>query len=231
MITRLVEPELLDSLPADDPRAVASRRDLRVINAWMGNAGHLSAAIRKLGFPPRRVLEIGTGDGTLMLKLSRAIPAGAELWLLDLEPVVSGKTVAALRDRGYSVGIARSRIEDWVEGVKKRDFDLIIANLVLHHFSDQEIKRVFVQFSKLTRSFISCDPRRWTPALWATRALWLLGCNDVTRHDAVISVRAGFRDSELSQLWPTESGFRLTERPAGFSSHLFSASHQPSSPG
>ena len=34
---RLVQPELLDSLPPDDPRARGSRRDLRRVNWWMGH--------------------------------------------------------------------------------------------------------------------------------------------------------------------------------------------------
>ena len=34
---RIVQPELLDALPPDDPRAVRSRRDLRRVNAWMRN--------------------------------------------------------------------------------------------------------------------------------------------------------------------------------------------------
>ena len=33
----------------------------------------------------------------------------------------------------------------------------------------------------------------------------------MTRHDAVVSVRAGFRDGELSALWPHEPGWKLDE--------------------
>ena len=63
MIARRVEPELLDALPADNPDAVRSRRDLRIINCWMANARHLTAAIRAIPFPIRNVLELGSGEG------------------------------------------------------------------------------------------------------------------------------------------------------------------------
>ena len=53
--------------------------------------------------------------------------------------------------------------------------------------------------------------------------LRLIGCNDVTRHAAKISVRAGFTENELSALWPSDSGWRLTERPAGQFTHCFVA--------
>src|SRR5688572_12134903 len=72
MMQRLVEPELLDSLPADHPEAIRSRRDLRIINRWMGNARHLARAIYSIEPPPRKVLELGTGDGTLLLQLANS---------------------------------------------------------------------------------------------------------------------------------------------------------------
>jgi len=56
-----------------------------------------------------------------------------------------------------------------------------------------------------------------------SRLLRLIGCNRVTRHDAPISVRAGFTGQELSQLWPAGQGWLLEERPAGWFSHLFIA--------
>ncbi|HEX3890808.1 MAG TPA: FAD-dependent monooxygenase, partial [Verrucomicrobiae bacterium] len=48
-------------------------------------------------------------------------------------------------------------------------------------------------------------------------------CNNVTRHDAIVSVRAGFSGEELSALWPDKKNWRLTERHSGLFSHLFVA--------
>jgi hypothetical protein len=53
--------------------------------------------------------------------------------------------------------------------------------------------------------------------------LWAIGCNSVTRHDALVSVRAGFSGDELSALWPDKKNWQLTERRAGPFSHLFIA--------
>jgi hypothetical protein len=44
-------------------------------------------------------------------------------------------------------------------------------------------------------------------------------------HDAEISVRAGFRDSELSALWPSDARWQLNEQRAGLFSHRFVAHH------
>jgi hypothetical protein len=57
--------------------------------------------------------------------------------------------------------------------------------------------------------------------------VFALGANDVTRHDAVASVRAGFRGRELSGLWPAgAAGWRLNERGIFPFTHLFHA-HAP----
>src|SRR3954462_11982265 len=98
---RIVEPELLDSLPPNDPRAIRSRRDLRRGNAWVGNSVHLARAVEALP-PPRRIIELGAGDGTLMLKIARRFAhhwqPGVELILLDMAPVVAPTTLAAYQE-------------------------------------------------------------------------------------------------------------------------------------
>jgi hypothetical protein len=45
----------------------------------------------------------------------------------------------------------------------------------------------------------------------------------VTRHDAVVSVRAGFRDDELTAIWPRDARWRIEERGRGLFSHAFTA--------
>src|ERR1044071_7921229 len=73
-----LEPEWLDSLPASDPKADRSRRDLRLLNVLMGNAGHLAAAARRaLGGRARSEAgDLGAGDGTPMRRLARRLGPG-----------------------------------------------------------------------------------------------------------------------------------------------------------
>ncbi|TIW86177.1 MAG: hypothetical protein E5V59_29080, partial [Mesorhizobium sp.] len=71
---RRLVPEILDGLAVDDPRALASRRDLRRINALMFQARIMASLLRKFApKPPRRILEIGAGDGTFMLAVARRV--------------------------------------------------------------------------------------------------------------------------------------------------------------
>ncbi|HEU4708590.1 MAG TPA: hypothetical protein VFS17_04690, partial [Methylophilaceae bacterium] len=72
--------------------------------------------------------------------------------------------------------------------------------------------------------FVACEPRRSWFALGGSRLVGLLGANDVTREDAVLSVKAGFRERELSSLWPHAGhSWELHECAAGLFSHCFIA--------
>src|ERR1035437_7398571 len=74
---RCVEPEWLDALPRDDPRAVRSRKDLLRVNAWMGNCGIMTRALWSTcrGPTPRRLVDLGAGDGKLLLRVARRLSA------------------------------------------------------------------------------------------------------------------------------------------------------------
>ena len=90
---RHIVPEILDGLAADDPRAIHSRRDLVHINALMFNGPIMAGLLRKhVRAKPRRILEIGAGDGKFMLAVARRLaknwPA-VELTLLDRIDLVS----------------------------------------------------------------------------------------------------------------------------------------------
>jgi hypothetical protein len=101
--------------------------------------------------------------------------------------------------------------------------EVVIANLFLHHFEDDRLAELLHLISRRARLFVALEPRRARWPLFCSRLLWAIGCNDVTRHDAVVSVRAGFNGGEISTLWPDKSNWQLTERPAGAFSHLFIA--------
>ena len=172
-------------------------------------------------------MEIGAGDGTLMARLAESLAPTwrnkAEVWLLDREPAIRPETLERIQRAGWSPRVVKADLHHWCREPEPRCVDVTLANLFLHHFSEAELSNIFASLSARTSHFIAVEPRRWKPAIISIRFLWLLGCNEVTRHDARLSVRAGFNHNELSQCWPADSPFNLSERPAGHASHLFVA--------
>jgi hypothetical protein len=49
----------------------------------------------------------------------------------------------------------------------------------------------------------SWSPLRAKFAVNASQLLWMIGCSKASVHDAVVSALTGFRDNELSALWPS----------------------------
>ncbi len=228
---RVVEPEILDGLSPVDPQAEASRRDLRRLNVIMGHSGILSRALRRhleaarVSSRPLRVVELGAGDGTLMLRLARrwsATGLTAEVTLLDRQNLVSMETHRAFAALDWSVESVVTDVVTWLEQ-SSSTVDLMLTNLFLHHFQDNPLRALLGLVAKKTNLFIACEPRRSPVALTASRLLGLMGCNAVTRHDAIVSVRAGFADNELTALWLSETPWELSEHSAGLFSHCFVA--------
>ena len=224
LAVRRVVPEWLDELPATAPEAAASRADLRRLNRLMGHAGLLAKALRPAMASGRRIVELGGGDGTLLLRVARILAPlahGLQVTLVDRHDLVSASTRAAFATLGWNLQTVPADVMDGLE--QAREMDAIIANLFLHHFEDAALRRLLNLAAQRTRLFVACEPRRSRLALVAANGVGLIGCNPVTRHDAVLSVRAGFAAEELSRLWPATPEWRLSEGSAGWFSHQFVA--------
>jgi Methyltransferase domain len=223
---RIVESEWLDELPVTDPAALGSRRDLVRLNRLMGHADTLCELL-KTAPPPRRIAELGAGSGELMLQIAGQLHIewpDVQVTLVDRQNAVTRDTLAEFGALGWPVEIAESDVFDWLAKAGTVS-DLMIANLFLHHFNESELSRLLELAAEKTKIFVACEPRRAAMPLAFSRMVGFVGCNAVTRHDAPVSVRAGFARQELSGLWPANNGthWRLRERRAHLFTHTFLA--------
>ncbi len=245
MIPRTVAAEVLDGLAADDPAAMRSRRDLRRVHRAMGTRSIAVRALKAMTVswrktPPRRVLELGAGDGTLMLGVARELAPHwppVDLTLLDAQALVLPETRHGFTALGWTVATDITDVFDWaarpVEAVSARvttpHWDLIVSHLFLHHFEGAALSALLAAIAARGERFFACEPRRSPMALAGSHLIGVLGAGPVTREDAVLSVRAGFRGSELTARWPGGAGpWQTQEAAAGLFSHGFRA--EPAEP-
>lgn len=228
LAVRRLTPELLDSLPAGDPRAIGSRRDLVLVNRLMFQSAIMAGLIRRHLKPGGlRLLEIGAGDGSFMLSVARRLGSrygDVDLTLLDKADLVTPQRIAQFSALGWRVKTLTTDVFDWIgQADEVGTFHAVCANLFLHHFEDDRLTRLLAAMPTLAPIFLATEPRRNTLALWSVWCLRLFGVNDVTLHDAAVSVRAGFAGHELLRIWPDCAGQLLEERPAGPFTHVFAA--------
>jgi hypothetical protein len=232
MKARVVTAEILDGLPQSDPAAAHSRRDLRRIHRIMGTGSLIARTLRAAtgigrSDAPVRILELGAGDGHLMLDVARRVHRqwpNVELTLLDRLDLVEKSTLMAYSALGWRVRPLAVDVLDWMAGRTVAGhglnagsrWDLIIANLFLHHFDAARLSALLAAVEARSTRFMANEPRRSWLAGAGSRWVGAIGANAVTRTDAVLSVAAGFRATEMSVLWPVRSGhWKLTERATG----------------
>ena len=194
-LPRHVEPEWLDLLDPDDPRAVRARRDLRLINFLMGNEGWLlrqvAARTEKAG---QGIVELGSGEGHLLRRLARSGPATG----CDLAPRPSDLP----------------REIDWLEGdlfslAEPLSGGILVANLVLHHFSAEDLLRIG-RIADRFETLLFVEPHRSRRALALARILSPF-VGEVTRHDMPASIHAGFAAGHLHKAMGLSAAWSVSE--------------------
>ena len=238
MLMRTVLPETLDSLSEDDPAAMRSRRDLRRVHRTMGTAAILLRGMREMskvraGDAPIRMLELGAGDGSLMLGVAEALAEKwprVELTLLDRQSLVDRRTIDAYARAGWTAAPAVVDVNDWASATAdplQQDgarWDWVVVNLFLHHFAASQLRVLMRAIAARTDRFLACEPRRDWFTLAGSHLVGAIGANAVTRQDAVLSVHAGFAGQELTALWPSQIlTWQLHEHRVGLFSHCFRA--------
>lgn len=232
---RHVAPETLDSLAESDPQAMRSRLDLRRIHRAMRTRSIVLRGLRGIAAShhttmPLRVLELGAGDGTLMLGVAKAFAPHwprVELTLLDRQDLVERATLERYAHYRWSARPAVIDVQQWVASpwaATTQHWDLVVANLFLHHFEGEPLVALLGAIAARTERFFACEPRRARLALLGSHLVGVIGANAVTRTDAVLSVHAGFCGSELSATWPSRgTAWNMREYSAGLFSHCFAA--------
>ena len=187
---------------------------------------------------PLKVLELGAGDGTLLLGVARRLGSAwppVQLTLLDRQPVVSRATLAEYASLGWDATVQVADVLDWAapasgstDAPTAPRWDLISTSLFLHHFEGAQLDAVLRAVAARSPRFFACEPRRHWLALAGSHLVGALGANAVTRDDAVLSVHAGFCGQDLGSRWPGGGTWQCREYAAGLFSHCFSAQQMPS---
>jgi len=199
LASRVVRPEILDSLPAGDPDAVCSRNDLRRLDGFLGGSRWIVSAVRAhRAAAEAGIVELGAGDGRLCSALALE-SGGCRITGLDLAPPPTGL------DRGV-----HWRSGNFFQTLPGTTGSIAVGNLILHHFEPPAL-RVLGEMLRPFRGLIFSEPLRHPLPLLLS---WFAGpfVGAVTRHDMPASIRAGFVPGEIAvQLGLDAKVWRISE--------------------
>src|SRR2546423_6382544 len=137
-LPRQVEPEWLDSLPADDLRALRSRRDLRRINSLMLQGRIMSRLLLwcRSGRPaPKLIIELGGGDGWFALTVARRLSCiwpGVTVISVDRQKAASDEARERVSRLGWSFQPMTADVWDFLAAPVALRADIVMANLFFH---------------------------------------------------------------------------------------------------
>ncbi len=207
MKERVLQPELLDTLPPDDPDAMRAREEMLQVNGIMGNHRWIERMVRRHREEGWRITELGAGDGALSLRLMEAgCVTEAGLHAFDLAP----------RPEHWPAGAHWTRGDVLAQALP--DTEIVIANLFLHHFTTEQLRVLGGRLSPVTRLMVAAEPaRRWIHRLSGRVFCELAELNHVQRHDMQASICAGFRGEELGDALGLGKEWRVSahEHPLG----------------
>ena len=207
--------EQMDDLDAGGDSLARALEDLHWTNRWLGGYASVQRPLRPLVMQrrghaePLRLVDLGTGGADLPTHLVRwtdGLGVPLEVTALDANPhtVYYARRRLARRLPAY----LRARVE-----VQEGDalalsfaddrFDVATASLFMHHFDAANAVQLLREMQRVaSQGIVVSDLHRHPAAYLGVKAVAALrpSTSAMFEHDAPLSVRRGYRRSELQEL-------------------------------
>ena len=204
--TRANGAEFLDSVDCDPQLAYTSYRFMRLVNRFAGGTRAVKNFLaREISKRDRnqsiRVLDIGSGTCDVPLAVTKWAQRRSqkiEFTCIEINETALKKAAENIRKSGYdSIELKNENI---LEFDSQQHFDYAIGSMFFHHFKDDQILEIIEKLrSYVLRGVLINDLRR---SFVSYMSCLLLVCplSKGVRHDALLSVRKGFKPDELRRL-------------------------------
>lgn len=195
--------EIMDDLQCSGEVVHQTLRELETINDLLGgNYVTIDGVARLAGSSEKKtisVADIGCGSGDMLKRIRRwgqKKGSSLELTGIDANPNI----IAYARiHTPPECEIKYQTTDIFSEDFKTQHFDIVIATLFCHHFTDQQLISFFSQLKKQTDvGIIINDIHRHWLAYYSIRLLTrLFSRSPMVQYDAPLSVLRAFRKREL----------------------------------
>lgn len=197
--------EIMDDLNCEGEVVDQTLRELDFINRWLGGNQVTLQPLTKIISPipihePIVIADLGCGSGE-MLRLIQQKFKKHQLQLIGID--ANPNIIAFARD--HTKDLLQSEMKAlnvFSNEFAQQKFDVVLATLFLHHFTHEELVKLFKVLKTTTRKAIVVNdlhrhPLAYYSIRWLTR---LFSKSTMVKFDAPLSVARGFRKQELIQI-------------------------------
>jgi ubiquinone/menaquinone biosynthesis C-methylase UbiE len=204
--TRSTGIEIMDDLDCRGEVVDQTLRELDFINQWLGGNAVTLNGLKSLwkSIPKKQkitIADLGCGSGEmlrLIAKKARQEGRNVELIGIDANPNITDFA------EKHSAGFDNIRFEAtniFSEQFHQRKFDIVLATLFLHHFTEDELVGIFSSLKNQTQYLIVNDIHRHPLAYYSIKLLTkLFSKSAMVKFDAPLSVLRAFKKEEFEKI-------------------------------
>ena len=199
-LKRNYQPEIMDNFSIQDERIDDALKELKIINRYLGGISvsktGLKKSLKQISAKQNlKILDVGSGASDVLLTLAKD-NCNVKIFCIDKNK----RACNYARDSIPGLKIACG--DAFTFPFRKKEFNIIHASLFLHHFTEEEIKRLLVEFiESASHALIINDLRRSVFALAGIKLLTsMFSKSDFVKNDGPLSVKRGFIKSELIEI-------------------------------
>lgn len=204
--TRSRKKEILDDFDLQGNDLAQNLRELQWVNSNLGGYSLVKEGIEEIAEKgsfqkPIKVVDVGCGGGDTLCELAKwTANKPFRLELTGIDANTNAISFAESRSSNYPE-IKYRQLNIFSDEFKALDCDIIMFNLFVHHFEEQQIveflracreKKVVVLINDLQRSAVAY-------LLFGILSK-IFGFSKISRHDGLLSIRKAFNRRELKVL-------------------------------
>jgi len=199
--------EIMDDLEFHDDVVFQTLRELDFINQWLGGNAVTLSAVEKVWkeIPkekPVSIADLGCGSGEMLRLIAKKASyqnKKVQLTGIDANPHIVDYAINHSSD---FPNIKFEALNIFSNEFQSHNSDIVIATLFLHHFSDDELVKLFESLkSQVKTAIIVNDIHRHPFAYYSIKWLTsLFSKSSMVKFDAPLSVLRAFKRKELKSI-------------------------------
>lgn len=204
---RSEQAEIMDDFQLQGPELEKTLQDLDNINKFLGGNTITINGVKELlknctKGSPIVIADIGCGSGTILRKIAEwGRKKGLNLKLLGIDANIHAIELAKQKSTQFPE-IDFEALNIFSEEFQKKEFDIILCTLTLHHFKNPEIISLLNSLYKQVRiGIVINDLQRSKKAYYLFQAFCKVFINnEIARLDGLTSILRSFKKKDLRGL-------------------------------